>query len=114
MTEITLRDGKIATMSELQAAFESMLDAHNVLYLTCNRKAVKQLLQAEIPGIEFHKAKRVNESDRVSIKKIRDSAIQLAEDNSADVDTNMKTLFDAATILRKSIKNARSGSLLDL
>ena len=78
MTEITLRDGKIPTMSVLQAAFESMLDAHNVPDPTCNRKAVKQLLQAEIPGIEFHKAKGVNESDRVSIKKIRDSAIQLA------------------------------------
>lgn len=117
MTEITLRDGKIATMSELQAAFESMLDAHNVPDPTCNRKAVKQLLQAEIPGIEFHKAKRVNESDRVSIKKIRDSAIQLADDNSADVDTNMKTLFDAATILRKSIKKCKkwkfTGSLAD-
>lgn len=105
MTEMILRDGKIATMAELQASFESILEANNVADSTYNRKALKQLLQTEIPGIDFHRAKRVNESERVSIKRTRDAAIQLAEDHSADTDTDMKTLFDAAAVLRKAIRN---------
>lgn len=41
MTEQTLREGKIATMSELQASFENILGANNVADLTYNRKALK-------------------------------------------------------------------------
>ena len=107
MTEMTLREGKIATMSELQAAFESILEANNVGNPTSNRKGLKQLLQNEIPGIEFHRAKRVNESERVSIKSTRDTAIQMAEDHSAQRDTEMKTLFDAASVLRKAIRKCK-------
>lgn len=36
MTEMTLREGKIATMSELQAAFESILEANNAGNPTSN------------------------------------------------------------------------------
>ena len=107
MTEMTLREGKIATMSELQAAFESILEANNVGNPTSNRKGLKQLLQNEIPDIEFHRAKRVNESERVSIKSTRDTAIQMAEDHSAQRDTEMKTLFDAAAVLRKAIRKCK-------
>ena len=42
-TEKTLREGKIATMSELQASFEIILGANNVADPTYNRKALKQL-----------------------------------------------------------------------
>ena len=61
MTEITLREGKIASMSELEAAFESILEGNNVDNPTVSRKSLKQLLLSEIPGIEFHRPKRVNE-----------------------------------------------------
>ena len=47
------------------------------------RKALKQLLLREIPEIEFHAPKRVNESERVSIKRTRDQAIQMAEGQTA-------------------------------
>lgn len=43
MTEKTLKEGKIATMSELQASFEIVLGANNVADPTYNRKALKQL-----------------------------------------------------------------------
>lgn len=59
--------------------YSSILEAYNVADPTCNRKALKQLLQIEIPDIEFHRAAQVNESERVSIKRTRDAAIQLAE-----------------------------------
>ena len=42
-TEKTLREGKIATMSELQASFEIVLGANNVADPTYNRKALQQL-----------------------------------------------------------------------
>ena len=108
MTEKTLREGKIATMSELQASFENILGTNNVADPTYNRKALKQLFQNEIPGIEFHRAKRVNESERVSIKRTRDIAIQLADEQSTERDTKMKTLFDAAALLIKAIRKCKN------
>ena len=107
MTEMTLRNGKVATMSELQDAFESILESNNVENPRGGRKALKQLLLREIPEIEFHAPKRVNESERVSIKRTRDEAIQMTEDQTANIDSDMKTLFDAAAIIRKSITKCR-------
>ena len=79
---------------------------------------MKQLLLREIPEIEFHAPKRVNESERVSIKRTRDEAIQMTEDQTANIDSDMKTLFDAAAIIRKSITKCRkwkfTGSLENL
>ncbi|XP_068707623.1 uncharacterized protein [Montipora foliosa] len=66
MTETVLHNGKIATMSELQSAFESILEENNVPHASCKRKVLKQLLQKEIPDMEFHKPKRVNESERIA------------------------------------------------
>jgi len=107
MTEMTLRSGKVASMSELQYAFGSILESNNVENSTGGRKALKQLLLREIPEIEFPAPKRVNESERVSIKKTRDQAIQMAEDQTSNIDSHMKTLFDAAAIIRKSITKCR-------
>lgn len=105
-------------MSELQDAFESILESNNVENSRGGRKTLKQLLLREIPEIEFHAPKRVNESERVSIKKTRDQAIQMAEDQTAIIDSDMKTLFDAAAIIRKSITKCRkwkfTGSLKNL
>ena len=58
MTEMTLRSGKVASMSELQYAFESILESNNVENSTGGRKALKQLLLREIPEVEFHAPKR--------------------------------------------------------
>lgn len=118
MTERTLRSGKVATMSELQYAFESILESNNVENPRGGRKALKELLLQEIPEIEFHAPKHVNESERVSIKKTRDEAIQMAEDQTANIASDMKNLFDAAAIIRKSITICRkwkfTGSLKNL
>ena len=113
MTEMTLRSGKVVTMSELQYAFESILESNNADNPRGGRKALKQLLLREIPEIEFHSPKRVNESERVSIKKTRDQAIQMAEDQTTNIDSDMKTLFDAAAIIRKSITKCRKWKFTD-
>lgn len=107
MTEIRLRDGQILTMSELQNQFEQMLKANDCFTTTCNRKALKLILQSEIPDIEFHRAKRVNESERVSIKRTRDEAIHLTENTKAKCNEEMKVLFDAAAVLRKAINRSK-------
>ena len=45
MTEIALHNGKIATMSELQSAFERILEENNVPDASCKGNMLKQLLQ---------------------------------------------------------------------
>jgi len=72
---------------------------------TYSRKMLKQLIQSDISGVKFHKPKRVNESERVKIKETRDAAIQLSED-VRDMRDDMKTLYDAALLLRKAINRS--------
>lgn len=48
-------------MSELDTAFYSIAKENGVADKRCSRKVTEQLLQDEIPGIEFRKPKRVNE-----------------------------------------------------
>ena len=76
MAEIALKSIKIMNMSQLQAAYDAISQENNVKAKTCSRKAIKKLIQADIEGVEFRKPKRVNESERVSIKESRDVAIQ--------------------------------------
>jgi hypothetical protein len=65
MLDNTVNAGEILRMSDLQTAFESAMAANNVEDPTCSRKALKQLIQREIPGVEFHRPNKVNESERV-------------------------------------------------
>ena len=72
----------------------------------------------EIQGAEFHRHKRVNESERVTIKSTRDFAIQQSEGSIDVSDQEMKTLFEAAKFLRRSISQCKNwvftGSFQDL
>ena len=52
----------MASMSELQYAFESILESNNAENPRGGRKALKQFLLREIPEIEFNAPKHVNES----------------------------------------------------
>ena len=61
MTEMTLRSGKVVTMSELQYALESILESNNAENHRGGRKALHeavQVLLGELPEIEFHAPKR--------------------------------------------------------
>ena len=105
-TEIMLRNGNVLHMSELDTAFNSIAKENGVADKTCSRKLIKQLLQDEIPGIELHKPKRVNKSEMATIKETRDFAVQLSEE-TRDIGDDMKTLYDAALLLRKAINKCR-------
>ena len=61
MTEMTLRNGKVTTMSELQDAFKRILESNNVENPRGGRKALKQLLLREIPEMECQAPNRVND-----------------------------------------------------
>ena len=111
VADITLGNGNIIPISQLQSAYEGILSANNVDDKIITRKALKQLLQNEIANIEFHRPKRVNEPERVSVKTGRDKAIQKAEDQDSMKDDNIKILFDAAAIIRKSIKDCNNSPL---
>ena len=117
MTEMALKEGKVLIMSQLQEAFKSTLEANNVVHPSCSRKVLKQLLQHEVPEMEFHKPKRVKEAEIVSINKTRDAVIQLSEAVKTNGTEEMKTLYDAAALLRKSINKYKkwvfAGSLED-
>lgn len=107
ITETALREGQILTMSDLQSTMEDTLTENEASKATCSRKALKALLESEIPDIEFHKPKRRNEPERVSVKETRDEAIQLAENMKARCNKDMRVLFDAAAYLRKAINKGK-------
>ena len=91
MAEMALKSGKIMNMSQLQASYDTISQENNVKVKTCSRRAIKKLIQAEIEDVEFHKPKRVNELERVSIKESRDVTIQLSETAKEDCTSNIKT-----------------------
>ncbi|CAH3151769.1 unnamed protein product, partial [Porites lobata] len=106
MTETALNSGEIMNMAQLQDAFECICRENNVQSKSWNRKSIKELIQREVEGVEFHKPKRVNESERISVKRCRDSAIHLSESLNKTTACEMKTLYDAALILRKAINKS--------
>ena len=65
-----------------------------------SRKKLKDLIMEEIPNVEFCKPRKVNESERAVS---RDFAIAEAETRDESLSDELKTLFDAAKILRKSV-----------
>ena len=77
---------------------------------SCCRKTLKQLISSQIPNVEFHSPKPVNEPERVTVKGTRDNSILSYEENESK-DTAMKSIYDTAAILRKCITNARVGCL---
>ena len=118
LVESTLLDGNVVSISALQEVYEDILSANNVVKPFCSRKKLKELLECEIPQVEFHKSKRVNEAERVTLKSTRDAAVQVMEENSDNSEVDMNALYNAASILRKSIRKAEKwtfeGSLTDV
>lgn len=116
-TEIALKNGNLLIMSDLQAAYDSILKENGIQNKTCSRKLLKQLIEREIDDVEFHRPKRVNESERITIKETKDAVIQLLIQES-DVKDNIKTLYAAALYLRKAFNKSKKwvfeGSLVGI
>ena len=118
MVESTLMKGNVVSIALLQDVYEGILSANNVENTHCYRKKVKQLIETGIPSVEFHKPKRVNEPERVTLKHTRDAVIQQMEDTGGSSKEDMVILYNAASILRKVIDKAEkwkfAGSLTDV
>ena len=53
MAQMALKSVKIRNMSQLQAAYDTILQENNVKAKTYSRNAIKKLIQAEIEDVEF-------------------------------------------------------------
>ena len=65
---------------------------------------MKQILTENVDGIQFSKPARLNESERVTLKKTSDKAIQALEETH--IETDMQNMFTVAKTLRKQMLNA--------
>ena len=68
-----------------------------------SRKKLKDLIMEEIPNVEFCKPRKANESERVVLKSTREFAIAEAEVRDESLSDELKSIFDAAKILRKAV-----------
>ena len=106
LTKKILKDGQVPTMAELETAYVSILKSNNATSHPCSRKTLKRLISSQLSEVEFHKPKRLNESERLTIKKTRDAAVQLSEEVTLERSEEIKILYDAAAILRKCINKS--------
>ena len=106
MVERALENGEDLNTALLHKAYEDILSFNNVTNSTSSRKMVKRLILNEVPGVEFHKPARVNESEKVTIKKLRDKAVTDASSRDSNPDEDLQKVFDAAAILRNAIKRS--------
>lgn len=120
LVENLLNEGKILDMSQLEKTFITVNESNGVDCPTTShyvRKNIKELLQKEIPEIEFNKPGKVNEAERVSIKFTRDNVIYNAQVHQIHAHDNMKEIYDVARLLRKLILDTTpwtfKGSLTD-
>lgn len=105
-TEIALKNGNVLIMSDLQAAYDSILKQNGVQNKTCTRKLLKQLIERKTDDVHFQKPKRGNDSERITIKETRDAVIQLLIQES-HVKDHIKTLYVAALYLREAIHKSK-------
>ena len=94
-------------MAVLETTYENIRSLNNVTCPSVLRKNIKQLLKDNIMDIEFHRPKQRNQPEVVSAKVSRDSFMTTAAQNDGDsIEMDMKCLYDAAHILRKTISSA--------
>jgi hypothetical protein len=106
ITEKALREGKPLNMADLETLYINVLLENDVLNPSCSRKTLKQLISSHVPDVEFHRPKRLNEPERLTVKETRDKSISNNKDCSTD--TEMKAIYDAAALLRKRINRSKS------
>ena len=98
-----LTDGSIIAMASLQSTYMNIASENGCESPDISRKKLKYLIMEEIPNVEFCKPRKVNESERVVLKSTGDFAIAEAEIRDESLSDELKSLFDAAKILRKAV-----------
>ena len=113
-----LMDGKVLGMEIVESWFANIASKNGLEDARMCRKKLKQMILIEIPDVEFCKPKRVNEAERILIKKTSDAAISQAESSGGQPEASKRAIFEAAKLLRKSVLQCNQwefcGSLTDL
>ena len=99
-----LNKGKILTMNDLVIKFREIRESNGVEQSEISKKQMKQILTENVDGMQFSKHARLNESERVTLKKTSDKAIQALEETH--IETDMQNMFTVAKTLRKQMLNA--------
>lgn len=100
-----LLEGNVTTMSEIELFYRNIAKGNGLEEEhTKSRKQIKSFIEEELEciGIQFSNPKRLHEAQRVSLKVTADVALSNAEEYFEDVENDMKTLLEAARILRKA------------
>ena len=95
-----LEKGRILSLDEPQKAYMDILHYHRC-DSSPSGKYLRELIVANIDGIEFVRAFRRNEADRFCLTAAKIAAIDSAVNNSSDSD--LKAIFRCSKILRKEI-----------
>ncbi len=106
ITESALREGKPLNIAELEEIYTNILHENEVPSPSCSRKMLKQLVLSEIPDVEFHRPKRMNEHELLTVKETRDESILKSSEDAFFKEDEMKTIYHAALTLRKCINKS--------
>jgi hypothetical protein len=71
-----------------------------------SRKTLKQLVLTEIADVEFHRPKRMNEHELLTVKQTRDESILKSSEDAFFKENKMKTIYHSALTLRKCINKS--------
>ena len=91
----------------LKQHYVNILKSNNATSPLCSRKTLQRLISYQIPEVEFHKPKRLSESEGLTMKKTRDVAMQLSEEFNLEISEEIKIPYDVASILRKCINKSK-------
>ena len=103
-----LEDGNITCMADLHSSYLNICTSNGLNPTnSCvrSRRELKQLLENEIPGIDFCQQKRRNESERVCLKSTKDAAVSKLEE--ADLEEEMKILLVASKLITKCVSESK-------
>ena len=106
ITESTLREGNPLNIAELEEIYTNILHENDAPNPSCSRKMLKQLVLTEIPDVEFHRPKRMNEPELLTVKQTRDESILKSSEDAFFKENEMKTIYHAALTLRKCINKS--------
>lgn len=88
-------------MTDLKSVYSSILESNGVHNEKLSTKAIREKITRYIDDVQFTKAKRCNEPDRVCLSCVCDGAVDDTLSKTSEDD--MQQLFDSASILRDAL-----------
>lgn len=105
--KIFLEEGHVVSMAELENMYKNICTTNGVPESEFkSRRQIKKLIEEELLELDvvFNAPKRKNESERISLKAVKDVVMAQAEDEN--VGDNLRNLYSAAKCIRRLILGA--------